>query len=141
VNYERFRKARAVGVAEADRLAHLNAALRYCQQALALLPANAVNDLAVAHNQLGLIYHDAGQMARALEHWQQAIHYFETANDFYNAGTTRRNVAIMLYLQNRLADARAYAEAALRNFQVYGPRAAADIEKTQRLLQDIKNAA
>ncbi|MBK7177926.1 MAG: hypothetical protein IPH82_12190 [Chloroflexi bacterium] len=46
----------------------------------------------------------------------------------------------MLYQQGRLPDARAYAEAALRNFQVYGPRAAADIEKTQRLLQAIVQA-
>ncbi len=63
-----------------------------------------------------------------------------TAGNFYAAGTTRYNVALMLYQQGRLPDARAYAEAALRNFQVYGPRAAADIEETQRLLQAIVQA-
>jgi tetratricopeptide (TPR) repeat protein len=60
-----------------------------------------------------------------------------TAGNFYGAGQTRYNVALMLYQQGRAADARAYAEAALRNYQVYGPSAAADIEKTQRLLQAI----
>jgi rhamnose utilization protein RhaD (predicted bifunctional aldolase and dehydrogenase) len=78
--------------------------------------------------------------ARALEHYQQAIHYVETAGNFFQAGGMRYNVALMLAQQNRLADARAYAEAALRNFQVYGNRAAADIEKTQRLLALINQA-
>ncbi|MBK6710996.1 MAG: tetratricopeptide repeat protein [Chloroflexi bacterium] len=77
VAYERFQEARAAGAAEAEPLKHLNAALNYYQQALALLPANAVNDLAVTHNQLGLIYKDAGQTPRALEHYQQSIHYKE----------------------------------------------------------------
>jgi tetratricopeptide (TPR) repeat protein len=121
----------------AELLPHLNAALNYCQQALALLPANVVDDLAVTHNQLGNIYFEAGQTARALAHYQQSINYKEKAGNIYAAGTTRYNVAVMLYQQNRLADARAYAEAALRNFQVYGPRAAAEIELTQRLLEDI----
>jgi tetratricopeptide (TPR) repeat protein len=91
----------------------------------------------VTHNQLGNIYFEAGQTARALAHYQQSINYKEKAGNIYAAGTTRYNVAVMLYQQNRLADARAYAEAALRNFQVYGPRAAAEIEKTQRLLDAI----
>jgi hypothetical protein len=43
----------------------------------------------------------------------------------------------MLYQQGRTADARAYAAAALRNYQVYGASAADKIEKTQRLLQAI----
>ena len=137
VAYERFKEARAAGAAKAELLQHLTAALNRYQQALALLPANAVNDLAVTHNQLGVIYDDAGQTARALEHYQQCVHYDEQAGNFYGAGQTRRNVAIMLTQQNRLADARAYAKAALRNFQVYGNRAAADIEQTQRLLNDI----
>ncbi|MBK8930888.1 MAG: tetratricopeptide repeat protein [Chloroflexi bacterium] len=87
VAYERFQEARAAGAAEAEPLKHLNAALTYYQQALALLPANAVNDLAVTHNQLGLIYDDAGQTPRALEHYQQAIHYVEAAGQFVPGGT------------------------------------------------------
>jgi tetratricopeptide (TPR) repeat protein len=137
---ERFKEARAAGAAEAEQLQHLNAALNTYQQALALLPTNAVNDLAVAHNQLGIIYKDAGQMARALEHYQQSARYEEQQGNFYGAGQTRYNVALMLAQQNRLADARAYAEAALRNFQVYGSRAAAEIEETQRLLAAINQA-
>ena len=137
VAYERFDEARAAGAAEAELLPYLNAALSYCQQALAVLPANAVDDLAGAQNALGIIYKNAGQTARALAHYQQAINYVETAGNFFQAGQIRFNVALMLAQQNRLADARAYAEAALRNYQVYGPRAAAEIELTQRLLEDI----
>jgi tetratricopeptide (TPR) repeat protein len=140
VAHERFQEARAAGAAEAEQLQHLNAALNDYQQALALLPTNAVNDLAVTHNQLGLIYQDAGQTARALEHYQQSARYEEQQDNFYGAGQTRYNVALMLAQQNRLADARAYAQAALRNFQVYGSRAAAEIEETQRLLAAINQA-
>jgi tetratricopeptide (TPR) repeat protein len=140
VAYERFLKARAAGAVEAEQLQHLNAALNTYQQSLVLLPTNAVDDLAVTHNQLGNIYQDAGQTARALEHYQQCVHYDEQAGNIYGAGQTRYNVAVTLYQQGRLADARAYAEAALRNFQVYGSRAADKIELTQRLLALINQA-
>jgi tetratricopeptide (TPR) repeat protein len=122
---------------EVEIIQHLNTALSNYHKALALFPTNAVNNLAVAHNQLGIIYNDAGQTARALEHYQQSINYKERAGNIYAAGTTRYNVALMLAQQGRLADARAYAQAALRNFQVYGNRAADMIENTQRLLAAI----
>ena len=50
VAFARFQEARAAGRPESELLAALNAALAAYQQALALLPANAVNDLAVTHN-------------------------------------------------------------------------------------------
>ncbi|MAU00227.1 MAG: hypothetical protein CL608_24065 [Anaerolineaceae bacterium] len=140
VAYERFRETQAMDAAEAELLTHLNAALDYYQKALALLPANAINDLAVSHHQLGVIYSSVRQTDRALEHWQKTINYMERVGNMYSAGETRFSVALTLYQHNRLADARAYAEAALRNFQVYGNRAADMIEQTQRLLQDINQA-
>ncbi len=51
---------------------HLNAAVDYYQQALALLPPDAVNDLAVTHNQLGGIYTTIGDLERALNHCNNA---------------------------------------------------------------------
>ena len=47
--------------------------MEYYQQALALLPPDNLDDLAVTHNQLGNIYNDAGDLERALEHYNQSI--------------------------------------------------------------------
>lgn len=102
---------------------HLNAAVEYYQQALALLPPDAVDDLAVTHNQLGNIYNEAGDLERALEHYNKSIQYKEMAGNIYAAGTTRRNMAIVLANNGRLSDALLYARAALRDFESYQGRA------------------
>ncbi|MCI0647548.1 MAG: tetratricopeptide repeat protein [Chloroflexi bacterium] len=138
--WERFKEARAAVWPGAELLAYLNAALDYYHQALDLLPVDAVDDLAVAHNQLGLIYYEAGDLERALPHYRESIRYAELQGDFYGVGQTRRNVARALVQRGRLADAREYARAALRNFQVYGERAAAEIQKTEGLLAWIEEA-
>jgi tetratricopeptide (TPR) repeat protein len=97
-----------------------------------------VDALAVAHNQLGIIYDDAGDLDRALQHYRECIRYDEAAGNLYGAAQTRFNVAIALAQAGRLADAREYAHAALRNYQTYGDRAAADIQKTQGLIAQIE---
>jgi tetratricopeptide (TPR) repeat protein len=53
ISYERFNDAKKEGKAEEELLKHLNAAIDYHHQCLALLPPDAVDDLAVTHNQLG----------------------------------------------------------------------------------------
>ncbi len=65
----------------------------------------------------------------------------EQAGDTFGAGQTRRNVAIALLEADRLADARSYAVAALANFESFGDRAADHIQETQRLIEDIDQAA
>jgi tetratricopeptide (TPR) repeat protein len=140
VAYERFLDAREAGQPEAALLRHLNAAAGYYYQALDLLPPNAVDDLAVTHNQLGNVYDDAGDLERALRHWRESIRYRELAGDIYWAGAARLNIAGALANAGRLADARDYAQAALRDFEPYGAGAAADVEKTQRLIADIQAA-
>jgi hypothetical protein len=47
-------------------------------------------------------------------------------------------VAIALLNAGRRVDASEYAEAALRGFESYGERAAADIEKTRGLIAEIR---
>lgn len=137
---ERFKEAREAKQPEAELLKqHLNAALQAYQQALALLPPDAVNDLAVVHNQLGNIYRDAGDLDRALHHYREGIGYDEASDNFYGAGQTRGNVARALRDAGRLADAREYAHAALRNFEGYGEGAAADIERTRGLIGEIES--
>jgi len=138
VTYERFREARDAQEPESEQLRHLNDAAQFYHQALDLLPANAVNDLAVTHNQLGIIYGEAGDFDRALTHFREAIRYDEMQGNLYGAGRTRRNVASHLALAGRFADAREYALAALRNYRTYGDRAAADIERTEGLIAQIE---
>jgi tetratricopeptide (TPR) repeat protein len=137
---ERSKDAKKAEKTKEEILRHLNAALGYYQQALALLPPDAVDDLAVAHNQLGNIYNDAGDLERALYHWNQDIHYDELAGNQYGAGQTRFNIALMLAHNNRFTDALLYARAALRNFEPYGQGAAQDVAKTNRLIGMIEQA-
>ena len=135
-----FNDAKKDGKAEEELLKHLNAAVDYYQQALALLPPDAVNDLAVTHNQLGNIYNDAGDLERALKHYNQVSSLQEMAGNIYEAGETRFNIAIMLRQNGRLSDALLYARAALRNFESYGGRAKDMEDKTKGLIAKIEEA-
>lgn len=134
VAYEQFNDARQAQKPNDELNKHLNAALGYYQQALMLLPPDAVDDLAVAHNQMGLIYVDAGNQERALQHYNEAVRYFEAAGDFYKAGGTRRNVAIALANSGRLSDGLLYARAALRDFEKYGDATLKEQEEMKGLI-------
>ena len=138
VSSEGFQEARAANQPEAELLRHLNAAAQFYHQALDLLPSDAVDDLNVVHNQLGLIYNDAGDIARALQHYRESIRYEEMQGNLYGAAQTRYNVAIALAQAGRLADALLYAQAALRNYATYGEGAAAQIQRTQGLIEAIE---
>jgi tetratricopeptide (TPR) repeat protein len=140
VHWERFREARAAGRPEAELLTLLKAAADAYQQALELLPADAVGDLAVAHNQLGNICSDGGQLGVAQRHWQETIRYDEAAGNRYGAAQTRYNVAVALANRGRFGDGLLWAQAALRDFQTYGDRAAAEIAQTQQLIAEIEEA-
>jgi tetratricopeptide (TPR) repeat protein len=139
VAHQWFKDARKAG-ANNVALFHLNATLAAYQKALTLLPSNAVNDLAVAHNQLGEIYRSVGDLPHALPHYQESIRYEELQGNLYGAGQTRHNVALALAQAGRLRDALLYAQAALRNFETYGARAQADIDDTEQLIADIQQA-
>jgi tetratricopeptide (TPR) repeat protein len=138
VAWEHFREARTAGQPVEELLRHLNEAVRLYHGALDLLPADAVNDLAVTHNQLGAIYGDAGDLDRAVQHFRESIHYEETQGNLYGAAQTRFNVAIALLNAGRGADALEYAEAALRGFESYGERAGAEIERTRGWIAAIR---
>lgn len=140
VDYERFTDARTAGQPEKELLRHLNEAARLYHEALKLLPTDAVNDLAVAHNQLGAIYGDAGDLDRAVQHYRESIHFEEIQGNLYGAAQTRFNVAVDLFNAGRRADALEYAEAALRGFESYGAGGAADIVDTRGLISEIRGA-
>ena len=137
----RFLDARTAERPVNELLEHLNSALHYYHKALALLPRDAVDDLAVVYGQVGTIYGDAGDIDRALAHFQNAIRYHDNAGDIYDAANVRFNVALVLANAGRFPDARLYAVAALRNFETYGNRAAAEIQDTHQLIADIDRLA
>ena len=138
VAYERFSEARTTGRAREELLRHLAEAVPFYQEALDLLPADAVNELAVAHNQLGSIYGTAGDLDHAVQHFRESIHLKEQADDLYGAAQSRFNLAIALFTASRRADALEYAEAALRGFESYGERAGDRIEMTRGLIAEIR---
>jgi tetratricopeptide (TPR) repeat protein len=140
VAYERFKEAREAGAPEETLAAQLNEAAEQYHRALDLLPPNAVDDLAVAHNQLGLIYRDAGDLARSLRHYRESIRYDEQAGNVYGAAQDRYNVALVFMDARRWQDALDYARAALRGFQTFGARAAQGIQDTRRLIAHIEQA-
>ena len=151
VNHRRFREAREEDGPSETVLRHEQAAEQHYQQALSLRPASAINDLGPIHNQLGTFYRDVGQMERARQHYEKAAQYFEQSDNCYHAGIVRCNVAVM-YAQaagreesparkrDTLLRAQAYAQAALRDFQHYEGRAAADEAEAQQLLDEIAQA-
>ncbi|HEX5720211.1 MAG TPA: tetratricopeptide repeat protein, partial [Thermoanaerobaculia bacterium] len=140
VAYERFRDALNTERPEEELLQYLNEAVTRYQEALDLLPADAVNDLAVGHHQLGSIFGDAGDLDRAVHHYRESIHYEEAQGNLYGAAQTRGNVAIALFNAGRRADALEYAEAALRGFEPYGAGAVREIEMTRGLIATIRGA-
>jgi tetratricopeptide (TPR) repeat protein len=137
VAWERAKEAQATGNSQ-EVGTQVRAALGHYHKALDLLPEDAVNDLSVTHNQLGVIYQNIGQVDAALRHYQKGISLFERAGDHYNAAATRENVALALLQADRRADALDYARAALQGFQRYGERAQHDIDKVQALIDHIQ---
>ena len=121
---------------------------QHYRRALALCPPTALADLGPIHNQLGQIYRQVGQTEPAREHYEKCVQLAEQTGDRYHAGGTRFNMALM-YLdaadresaparrRDLLLRARAYAQAALRDYQHYQGRAAADEADAQRLLAEI----
>jgi tetratricopeptide (TPR) repeat protein len=138
VAYERFRDARKADRPPDECLSHLSKAEQYYRQALNMLPANAVRDLATVHNHLGSIYDDAAQIDTALRHYRESIRYCEAMEDRFDAGTSRYNAAIALGRAGRPTDARDWAQSALRDYQAC-ENADQEIVETLKLLERIES--
>ncbi|MEA2883132.1 MAG: hypothetical protein QOH32_2388 [Bradyrhizobium sp.] len=130
---ERFDDAKAAKRPVDELIKHLKEAAQLYEQALAMIPESEKVSRGITHNQLGSVYHRAGDINRALHHYRQAIRYAEEADNLFAAGSRRYNVAQMLYSAERLSDARVYAAAALENYQTFGGRAAAEFQRAERL--------
>jgi tetratricopeptide (TPR) repeat protein len=141
VAYERFQEARAARKPKSELARYFDDALRGYGEALQTTPPDALGQLAAIHGQLGNIYNDGGDPDRALHHQREAIRLFEAEGNLYGAAQARYNVAATLNDAGRLADARQYAKAALRDYQTYGAGAADKVQKTLDLIADIDKAA
>ncbi len=130
---------------------HFRVAEEHYVEALDLCPASAIGERGPIHDALGLLYTLGGETEQAREHLELAVQCFEQTGDRYNAGQARGGIAIM-YLQavggksvparqrDLLQRAQSYAEAALRDFQHYQGRAAADEARAQKLIDIIAQA-
>ncbi len=148
VHNERFSEARQREEPTETLLRHAQAAEACYLEGLRLCPKDALTDLAPLHNDLGNLYNAFGQLDSAREYYEQSAQYYEKAGNHFFAGQTRFNMALMYaWAAEResqpsqqcagLLRARAYAEAALRDFQQYQGRAVADEANAQSLLDAI----
>ncbi len=138
VAFERFKEAHERERPQEEFLAHLNEAESCYQQALEHFPVDAVDELAVTHNQLGMIYSTVGNVKRTVAHLRDAIRYLEKQGDVYKASKARFNVAVALANAGRPQDALEYAKAALRGFESYDESAADMIQRTRQLIERIR---
>lgn len=145
VHEQRFQEALERAEPAERLLRHAQAAEGHYLTALNLCPEDAVRDLGPMHCQLGNLYAKVGKFESARGHYEQGIACFEKTGDRFSAGQARYNMASM-YGQRSIGEtgraqqralllrARAYAEAALRDFQHYQGRAATDEADAQRLI-------
>jgi hypothetical protein len=138
VSYQRFREARAAHEAQPVLLEHLDAAMHAYQQALDLIPAGDVGNLAGIHNQVGLLYYEAGDSRQALHHYQQSLRYQEAHGNIYQAGQARLNIALLLAGDGRPGDGLHYARAALHDFERVGPGAAQAVNRIHAFIADLE---
>jgi tetratricopeptide (TPR) repeat protein len=150
VHHQRFSDS-AEREEPAEMLRHVQAAEAHLLEALRLCPRDAFPEVAPIHGQLGTLYKDVGQFGKAREHFEQAAQCFDKAGNRFLSGTTRGHMAFM-YLQAAESEdrpsqqranfqrARAYAEAALRDFQHYQGRADDDEAQARDLLDHIDQA-
>lgn len=108
VALERFKKAKAATKSDQEIMPLLSQAVRLFHQALALLPEDAVAPLAVVHNELGYAYGEAGDLDRALPHYQNAIRIDEASGNLFQAAQVRSTAAADLARVGRFAEALAY---------------------------------
>jgi tetratricopeptide (TPR) repeat protein len=142
IAYERFQKAQQAGEPESVLLETWNAALQASQQALQMFPPDAVDNLAITYNQIGVIYEKVqGKTEQAVAHYREAIRYFEQAGNLYGAAGTRFNVAVAYANEYRFEDALLFAQAALANYEQFGLAAADRVERARGLVAQIEQAA
>jgi tetratricopeptide (TPR) repeat protein len=140
VFFQRFLDARAANRPVEQLASFFADAGKAYEQALETLPEGAITHRKYIHDALGDLYLSISDFDYALQHYRQASRYHERANDQFDTAVSRYKAAGALVGAGQLDDARSYADAALANYQTLGDRAAAEIQKTQRLIAEIDKA-
>ena len=151
VHHRRFRDARKRREPVQTLLKHLEGAETFALEALQCCPVYALRELGNHHNSLGTVYRDANNAPAAREQFERAAQCFEKVGDHLRSGTVRFNMADLFFIAARNQDgpsegqqrcanlqiARAYAEAALRDYQRFEGRAAEREAIVRKLIGNI----
>lgn len=119
---------------------HLEIAMKYFRQALAVLPLNALIELTASHSNLGNVYMYAGLYDEALRHFQEAVRYADESGNEYYAAKSRQNIAAGLANAGRLSDAFKYACSAREKFEACGPSGVNGAQETQIMISKLEEA-
>jgi tetratricopeptide (TPR) repeat protein len=138
IAHERFLDAQEAGADEQQLLRHLNDSAEAYLEMLDMLPADAVDEHAIAHHSLGNAHADAGQLDTALGHFQQAIRYRERQDDRYGAGWIRARAALALADAGRVQDALLFAQAAFRDYEAVGAGAADEVAGVREFIAELE---
>ena len=139
IAWEYFKEAQEAKKPKKEQRSYLDSALKLCNQALEIVPSYSVDSMAIIHNQLGIIYYDAGDLPNAVNNYHESIRYSEMQGNLYMAASIRKNTAVALSAAGQFDDALDYANAALRNFGTYGERAMKEIQQTRELIAEIEH--
>ncbi|MCC6359352.1 MAG: CHAT domain-containing protein [Phycisphaerales bacterium] len=135
VHHERFRESLQRSEVRESALIHAQAAEAHYLQALTPSPGSSFVDLGPRHAQLANLYSELRAFDHARVHFEKAIQCYERADNRYDAGRVRLDMAGLyataawleaapLRKRDLLSRAQAYAQAAVRDFRNYSGRAA-----------------
>jgi len=106
------------GLSERQMLRHLNDSVHYYEDALRMIPSDALIDLARVHNQLGAVLRfSKAEHLRAVDHFKKAIALFEVAQEWLESAIARVNVAQMLAILSRKEEAQEFVKDAIAIFE------------------------
>jgi tetratricopeptide (TPR) repeat protein len=102
----------------AELIQQLDAAVEQYEQALEMMAADALGDIATLHNQLArALQFDPSRHENALEHFRRSCQYAIAVGRYYEAATARGNFAQLLAMMERPDEAAVAAEQALAEFR------------------------
>jgi len=115
-------EAQANGKPFSDELKErLDAAIEQYETALGMLPPDAWGDLANLHNQLAnALRFDPDRQEEALDHARSSCEMAIAIGQYFEAATTRLNLAQLLAMMQRPVEAMAAAEQALTEYAAIG---------------------
>lgn len=119
---------------------HLAKAIEYTYRSLDILPDDIVDDKAITHGQLGMLYGIAGDLKLALLHLNESIRYEELQDNQVGAAMILRNIAALLMAKEGSSDkALMYAKAALSKYESLNNLDIFEIQKTKHLISCIEH--